>query len=185
MSICGKRVSLRTIRREDLHFLMELHNDPVSGATIGGWAPPVSYAQQEKWFLGLENSALNARFAIWRNEPEDIIGQCSFSELDIQSRTAYTNIRLSPAFTKQGFGSEAMYLLHLAGFDLLDLDCIGTRYLPTNLGTEGIVRKLGLVKECVLRSRIYKAGKHHDLAVVSITRDEFEILRQTYEAGRN
>lgn len=183
MNIYGRRVSLKAIQQEDLHFLMELYNDPVSGATLMGWGPPVSYAQQEKWFLGQQSSAVNVRFAVWRNDPEDIIGQCAFSALDMRNRMAQTNIRLSAAFIKQGLGSEAMYLLHLVGFDYLGLECIGTRYLSTNQGTEGLVRKLGLVKEGVLRSRIYKAGKHHDLVSASMTREEFEELRKKHDAG--
>lgn len=183
MNIFGKKISLKAIQREDLRFLMELHNDPVSGATIGGWDPPVSYHQQEKWFDGLGNSLQQLRYAIWRNEPEAIVGQCSLSSVDLRNRTAETNARLHPDAAGQGFGTETAYLLHMIGFDYLGLECIYTTYLADNSGSAGVVQKLGLVKEGVLRSRVYKAGKRHDLVSMSMKRIEFEELRKKYEEG--
>lgn len=183
MDIVGKKVTLKAIQEEDLKFLMDLFNDPRTGMTVGGWTPSVSYHQQLEWYSSIGKNSGVLRFAVWENHTGRLIGSCSIADIDTRSRTAEIHCRLSAENIGKGMGTDAAYQQLVVSFDYLDLACVTLKHLASNTVSQRVAERLGFVYEATLRSRAFKEGIRHDVAVHSILADEFAITKSRYRNG--
>lgn len=183
MNLTGSKVTLKAIQEEDLRFLMDLHNDPVTGQTIGGWAAPVSYRQQKEWFESIGKNPNVLRFSVWENNGDKLIGSCSLADIDTRNRTAEVHCRLDDKETRKGSGTDAVYLLLKLAFDFLDLAGVQATHLEENTRSAKLVKKLGFTQDGVLRARVFKFGQRHNMAYHFITNDEFVETKRRYEDG--
>jgi [ribosomal protein S5]-alanine N-acetyltransferase len=75
-----------------------------------------------------------------------------------------------------GITTEAANELIRFGFDHMELVRIQARCFIKNTGSERVMEKLGMTFEGIVRKGMFAKGKHQDLKLYSILKEEFTRL---------
>lgn len=78
-------------------------------------------------------------------------------------------------YWRQGFATEAINEIIKFGFDKLDLNRIGAVVFPENLASLNLLKKVGFIKEGVLREYIIQNDIEKDTIVLSLLKREYLI----------
>ncbi len=176
MIIKYEDITLRAIEIEDLELIREMINDPEIENMTGGGGLPVSKYQQENWFKSLENRKNEVRLMI-DTESNGTIGMVMLTDIDYKNSTAqfHSKIATSKNIRGKGYGTKATNALVEYGFDQLNLNCIYSHIIEYNIASQRVKEKCGFKKDGVLRNRVYKNGKYHNIVVWSILKSEKRI----------
>ena len=181
--IVGKNISLRPIELSDSPILQELMNNPNITNNVVGWSMPVSLLSQEAWIKNNINNKGNFRLVVIDNNTDEAIGITGLWDLDWHNQSAMSAIKLIPAKTKKGYGTEAVMLSMAWAFYNVGLRRLHGAILDFNGPSMGAyVKKCGWRIEGRQREAIFKKGSWHDLYNVAILKSEFDLLTdsQTY-----
>lgn len=103
-----------------------------------------------------------------------LIGNASIRRLEAGSRVADMGFELDPAHWGRGYATEsARAVLHF-GFQELDLHRVGAHCIAENTASAGVLRKLGMREEGVLREHEHFKGRWWDVRLFGILRREWE-----------
>jgi diamine N-acetyltransferase len=78
----------------------------------------------------------------------------------------------------KGYGTEAVELLLLHGFQTLNLNRIYLRVYSTNLRAKRSYEKAGFVLEGTLRQAMYRHGQYADIHIMSVLRPEWAACQE-------
>ncbi len=167
-------ITLRAIEESDLELLKEMINDPEIENMTGGYSYPVSTYQQRKWFESLSNRQNELRLII-DTEEHGAIGVVMLTDIDWKNRTAQTHSKITSRnnLRGKGYGTKASKALVKYAFEELNLHCLYIHTIDYNIAAQRVMEKCGFKKEGVLRERVYKNGKYHNVIVWSILKGEF------------
>ena len=168
MNIYFKDIVLRAIEESDLNMLKDMMNDPEIENVTGGYSYPVSSFQQRKWFENLQNRNNELRLIIETKE-HGAIGIVMLTNIDWKNRCAQSHSKIANGdFRGRGYGTMASAALVNYAFKELNLHCIYSHVLEHNEASKRVREKIGFIKEGILRDRVYKNGKYHNVEVWSI-----------------
>jgi RimJ/RimL family protein N-acetyltransferase len=143
--ISGDRLFLRPFEPEDgklaSRWLMQDTDDsfPNGPDVVNPWV----YGQRHV-ALANESPPTWVRFAIVRNEDDQLIGANGIENLDLLHRTAETESTIfHPEFRNQGYGTEAKHLLLEYAFDRLGLHMVYSWVSEFNTRSAAALRKQG------------------------------------------
>lgn len=167
-------ITLRAIEESDLELLKEMINDPEIENMTRGYSYPVSTYQQRKWFESLSNRQNELRLII-DTEEHGAIGVVMLTDIDWKNRTAQTHSKITSRnnLRGKGYGTKASKALVKYAFEELNLHCLYSHTIDYNIASQRVREKCGFKKEGVLRERVYKNGKYHNVIVWSILKGEF------------
>jgi len=173
MNIYFDDIKLRAVESGDLEMLRELINDPETEDMTGGYSFPVSEYQQLKWFENLNNNKNELRTVIEINGRGGI-GTAALSDIDWKNRTAEIHVKITDnkELRGKGYGTKAAKAIVKYAFDHLNLNLIYGHMNEYNIPSQRMLEKCGFKKDGVLRNRIYKNGKYHNIIAWSIERGE-------------
>lgn len=83
-------------------------------------------------------------------------------------------------FWNGGYGTEVTQLMVVYGFEVLNMHKVWLGVTADNLGALRCYEKVGFVKEGVLRDETYRNSRYYDAVRMSILRDEYDTLRDTW-----
>lgn len=169
MILKDDKVLLRAIEEEDAQILMDLINDPEVENAVYGWSYPVSLSAQKKWIANLNNDS-TVRYAI--EFEKRMVGVAIISSIDMKNRTANMNIKLLKSARGKGIATRVVNLLIQYCFEELNLHCLTANVIERNRGSRKLWEKLGFLQDGVLRERIYKNGKYHNVIAYSLLKEE-------------
>jgi ribosomal-protein-alanine N-acetyltransferase len=112
-------------------------------------------------------------FGIEYKENHKLIGTISFVFWNLKHQKAEVAYILSHPYWGQGIMTEALKEIIQFGFDSMDLVRIEARCIEENLGSEGVMKKEGMSYEGTLRKSMFTKGKHHNIKLYSILKDEW------------
>lgn len=170
MLLTSGDVVLRAIEYEDADFLRDMINDPQMEYMVVGWSLPVSRRRQLEWIESLQHHEL--KFIIEVNGTN--VGMASITELDHKNALANLNIKIAQDFRGQGIGSRTINLLAKYCFWELNLNCLTATVLEYNTASRRLFEGCGFAEEGILRDRVYKRGRYHNVIVYSLLRSEFD-----------
>lgn len=175
MLIKYKDVTLRAIEEEDLGLLREMINDPEIEKMTGGGGLPVSRKDQKEWYEHLNKRDIRL---IIDTEVLSAIGTVMLTDIDYCNSSAQCHIKLitNAQVRNKGYGTKAIYALVQHAFLYLNLHCIYSQILDYNIASQKAFAKCGFKQEGILRSRVYKNGKYHDVTMWSVLKDEFSVI---------
>lgn len=179
MILRGRKVILRAIERKDLELLVDLFNDPAIEYMVVGYAPPVSYEQEERWFENNMNSTDPMRWII-ETQKDGAVGMVTMGDFDWKNRVAHTTgIKLKgEKVTESGIAVDALMTMFGYGFDELNLNRIEGNYLDYNKAAAALNKVVGLVIEGVQKEAVYKQGEYHDLVLTAILKSDYDRRKQ-------
>lgn len=119
------------------------------------------YDQDKALFWGIESK-----------EDNKLIGTIDFVALKPIHKIGEIGYVLSPEYWGQGMMSEAAKAVISFGFEKLGLVRIQARCFIENTGSEGVMKKIGMSYEGTMRKGMYAKGKHRDVKLYSIVKEE-------------
>src|SRR4030042_1047836 len=112
--ICGERLRLRAVEREDLPRFVTWLNDPEVRRGLCLYLP-LSQGEEEKWFenmMSLPPPEHAMMIEILDGETWSPVGDCGFIKIDWRNRSGELGIFIGEKqYWNQGYGAEAMRLL--------------------------------------------------------------------------
>ncbi|GGH77177.1 GNAT family N-acetyltransferase [Pullulanibacillus pueri] len=170
----GERVFLRPIEQEDLHefYIKSLWDK--EGRKLTGTQTVFSRMGVQKWFeaISIDNSRIDLLICLQENDR--VIGDVAMLNIDHQNQRAIVRISIfEQAYLGRGYGTEAMGLLLVFGFDVLNLHRVGLDVYSFNSRAIKSYEKLGFKKEGIIRDELYYDGEFHDCIIMGLLRDEW------------
>lgn len=179
--IYGDRIRFRAVEKEDLPLFVKWLNDPEvrRGILLHN---PVSQAEEDGWYERmLQHSVDEHVMAIdVKESPTEtgddhwkIIGSLAFDHIDWHVRAAEMGILIGDkTYWNRGYGTEAVRLLCLHGFNTLNLNRVFLHVFENNPGAIRAYEKAGFILEGRERQAEYMDGQFIDVLRMSLLKSE-------------
>ena len=164
ISIHTNRVSLRWLAEADIQPLFAIFSDP---AVTRFWSsPPWTDLGQARQMLAESLADYRAksayRFAIERNDDQQLLGTCSLFHIHWQSRRAEIGYALGRPYWGLGYMQEALRALVDYTFRTLNFNRLEADIDPRNTASAKTLERLGFQKEGFLPERWIVDGEITD-----------------------
>ncbi|MFZ7824263.1 GNAT family N-acetyltransferase [Priestia sp. 40] len=129
------------------------------------------------------NQYENGKIAPWAIEYKEngkLIGTIDFISWHIEHNIAEIGYIISKDYWGNGIATEAVSEVIKFGFNHMDLIRVQARCFAENKGSACVMKKLGMSFEGTLRKAMFIKGKHQNLKMYSILKEEFSY---NYEAS--
>lgn len=169
----GERIYLSPMCIEDAPKYVKWMNDFKVTDGINSSAKVITLENEIKWLE--ENCKTgNYNFAIVKKENDELIGICSFHDIDKIYGTATVGIFIGEEENRnKGYGREALNLLISYGFDYLNLYNIMLNVYSFNKNAINCYKKVGFKEFGRRRNAIMQKNKRYDIIYMDIIREEF------------
>ena len=177
--------TLRPIEERDFDLLFSMINDPDIEDTTVGWNWPISKAQQWDFIRNFKNDERHIRLMIELTNKKTI-GMMAVNDIDWKNRTATIGYKVQAPVEDRIRGDffDALIGIYNYLFNELGLNCVYGSHLEDNSFSRKSGKSLPIQKEGILRQRIFKRGKYHNLISTSLLRDEFnDFMEQRVSAS--
>ena len=177
-------IYLRAFRSEDALFINALRRIEGMENKLGGIKRFVSPEREMKWVQDIimndDQSAIY--LAICENGNDTIRGYTSISDIDYRNGTCFwSGIKLSPDKSGKGYGHQtALLILKYVFEELRMVRCIATGLEEHEVAIK-LMEKAGFKKEGLMRNYVFKNGEHKNTWLMSILKEEYNLIKQKYE----
>jgi RimJ/RimL family protein N-acetyltransferase len=176
-------VFLRAFEMDDLPLINKWHNDEDINSLTGGNKYFVSSYYDKRW---LEDKMLNNKdniyCAICKKKTGNMIGYVSLNDIDYRNRKAlWGGIVIGDKESRnKGYASNATFQLLQYAFEELGLNKVTGNWLQSHKTSLLLGQLFGFKKEGVLRSEVFKGGEYHNVVIMSMLKQEYQLLKQNY-----
>ena len=171
-----ERLRLRELRPDDLEDIHAYGSDPRVSRFMD-WGPNSEQDSRDFLERGLKSQATWPRndvsLAIELKSTGAVIGAIRLWVVDVGNRTAEIGYSLSAEHWRQGVASEAARAMLGAGFTTLRLHRVVATCDRRNRGSWGVMRKLGMRREGLMRQDRQIKGAWRDTYLYAILADEY------------
>lgn len=170
------RLHLRKIRMDDLenyftclagseavtrYMLFRPHKDiSESAASIAKWLARYAAGGCYHWCIALKDT-------------DELIGVIDLLRFDEENSSCSFAYMLAEKFWGRGYGTEALRAVIDFGFAEMGLERIEADHMTENVASGAVMRKAGMVYQCMVPGKYEKNGKVYDAAVYAITRQQW------------
>ena len=178
------RLILRKVKKSDVGDIYEYCRSPIS-AKFADWQPHESISVTKQYISWLLSSARKGEYMTWVIELKatgEVIGTCSFTNMDKDFRVAEIGYGIKNAFWGKGYASEAVRAVFDYGFCNIGLVRIFARIMKNNVRSVHLARSVGMECEGLMKKAVWCKGAPHDLYYYAITDDDYRII---IEEGKN
>ena len=175
MVVRGPRLSLRYPAARDVPALFELGQDP-DVTRFFSWGPYTDESQPREFIADVtaqRERGQRLEFAI-ADESDRLIGITGFSEFSLRDRRATVGTWLGKPSWGTGANAESKALILRLGFERLGLLRATALASPHNARSLAALARLGFEHEGVLRGWHVHGGEQRDVAILRLTREDFE-----------
>ena len=182
----GQLVEFKAIDPEQAVTYTRWFQDPevlrlLSERPVIPWSGSAERRALERMARGQDDSV---HFAIHAVSDGQLIGNCSFKEIDHKNGSAGVGIVIGErGYWGKGFGRDALRLMLRYGFSELNLHRIWLKVFAFNERAIRAYRKVGFVEEGRLREAIYRDGRYWDELIMAVLRSEHGQARTAEKAG--
>jgi RimJ/RimL family protein N-acetyltransferase len=171
----GELVYLRPAEREDLPRFVRWFADAETTRHLMARAP-FSLPMEEHWFeqMVAEQGKTTYHFVICRLADDEPIGTAGLHDLDFVNGKAEFGISIGEKGEwNKGYGTDALNAICDFGFGELRLERIELQVYAPNARAQRSYEKAGFVLEGTLRHRHFAQGRHEDVLIMGLLRDEW------------
>ncbi|UTR14522.1 GNAT family N-acetyltransferase [Salipaludibacillus sp. LMS25] len=169
-----ERLRLRNITHEDaeniLHYLSD--EDVMKYYGLEPFRSLNDALDEIAWYQTLLNNKTGIRWGITLKEQAVIIGSCGFHNIVSQHFRGEVGFELSKEMWGKGIAFEAVEAIINYGFVHMNFQRIEALIEPPNLSSQKLVKKLGFMKEGLLRNYEFTRGKFYDLFMYSLLKQD-------------
>lgn len=169
----GERIYLSPMCMDDAEKYVKWMNDFKVTDGINNSRNVINLESEKKWIE--ENSKYgNYNFSIVKKDNDELIGNCSFFDIDKMYGTATVGVFIGEEENRnKGYGTEALKLLIGYGFDYLNLNNIMLNVYSFNENAINCYNKVGFKELGRRRGAITIKNKRYDIIYMDIIRDEY------------
>jgi RimJ/RimL family protein N-acetyltransferase len=173
--LCGSRVRLRPLERDDLPRYQELFSDPEINLSYGKLGVPESLSRLQRRFDAGEFDTTDRYLHLVMETEGTLIGAMVLrNEENLPSRSATFGIIIGdPAYHDRGYGTEASTLLLGYAFAVLGYHKINLDFFEYNARAKAMYEKLGFVLEGRRRENHWSRGRFWDDILMGLTAEEW------------
>lgn len=169
----GKRVTLRTVEREDLKALHEMAQHVELVMLADDYWNPIPFAKREKNFEKYLDDDDPSKFVIVVDTT--IIGSIGLHTKRRQAGSTSLGIAIyHPDYLGKGYGREAIGLLLDWAFRIQNWRRVWLQALATNERAIRSYRACGFVHEGLMREDAFYNGQYVDVVVMGMLRSEWD-----------
>ncbi|HEY7596588.1 MAG TPA: GNAT family protein [Actinophytocola sp.] len=171
----GERVRLRGVEPEDWAAFRRFDESSVDMRSADMIHLPRSAAGYRTWTAELAGAREGEEFmlAIETRADQVLVGALSTSAVERRAGRFHYGIAIGRDHQRHGYASDAIPLLLTYMFGERRFHKCEVRIYAFNEASIALHRKLGFQPEGRLRDHEYFAGRHHDLVLMGLTKDEF------------
>jgi RimJ/RimL family protein N-acetyltransferase len=173
----GARVVLRELRLSDATSLVAMLGAEEVARFIS--PPPTSVEGFEKfigWTLRQRTAGTYACFAVTIRGYDTAIGIFQLRQMDADFRTAEWGFAIGSPFWGTGVFREGADLMLDFAFETVGVYRLEARASVQNGRGNGALRKIGAVREAMLRKSFLRNGEHVDQVLYAILEDEWRAM---------
>jgi RimJ/RimL family protein N-acetyltransferase len=173
----GARVVLRELRASDAPSLFAMLSADEVARFIS--PPPTSVSGFEQfiaWTLRQRSAGTYACFAVTVRGYDTAIGIFQMRQIDADFRTAEWGFAIGSAFWGTGVFREGADLMLDFAFETVGVYRLEARASVQNGRGNGALRKIGAVKEAILRKSFLRNGEQVDQVLYAILEDEWRAM---------
>ncbi len=181
--IRGALVYLRAPERSDIGDFVRWFNDADVLRNLTMYAP-MSEAAENVWFDRMleRQGSTDLHFVICLLADDRAIGTAGLHGIDQVNGTAEFGIAIGEKDEwDKGYGTDALRAICDFGFGELRLERIGLLVYEGNARGRRAYEKAGFTMEGTMRHAHYAHGRHEDVHVMSLLRDEWQALAHRTE----
>jgi RimJ/RimL family protein N-acetyltransferase len=170
------RVDGFTLRKPELRDVEALHvikNDREIAAMLGGFGNGYSRADLEAW-VQHHGTARDEAFFVIADGDDRAVGHVALYKIDHRIGSAEFAILIGERkLWGTGLGRACSRQIIQYGFDELNLQRIYLEVLESNPRAQRLYESMGFVVEGKLRRHQFKNGRHVDVVVMGLLREDF------------
>jgi RimJ/RimL family protein N-acetyltransferase len=169
----GRSVYLRPVERDDAARFVEWFNDRDITRYLLKWRP-INFEQECELIAKGQGDPAHLILAAATIASDELVGVSGLHQIDPVNRNATFGITIgAKSEWGKGYGTEVTRLMVDLAFDTLNLHRVALEVFAEHASAQRVYEKLGFRREGVLRQRIWRDGKWHDLTLMSVLRDEW------------
>jgi RimJ/RimL family protein N-acetyltransferase len=173
----------RALKTEDAAFINELRKDQKMEEKLGSPSKFVSLERDQKWVndLIMNDNPTVAYFAVCENGSDEIIGYTSITEIDYRNGTCFgSGIKVVSPSPRKLYGLQALLLGFRVAFEEFRMARVKGVVLEEHTGSLKLMERAGFKREGLMRNFVFKNGEHKNCWLLSITKEEYPLIKQKY-----
>ncbi len=170
----GKKVYLRPLTADDIVSVQMWRIQSDLTALSCRPIPITSPADAAERYKKAEPSIERQYFAVVRNADNMLVGSTSYFDYNSQNRSAELGLIIDPDEQKNGYGTEALYLLCGYLFKFRGLNKVYAQTGGFNKPTIKLLEGLHFKKDATLRDHYFHNGEYFDGLIYSLLSFEFD-----------
>jgi RimJ/RimL family protein N-acetyltransferase len=182
--LTGKQVVLRELRISDAPALFAMLTTEEVARFIS--PPPTTVDGFErfiKWTLQQRRAGVYACFAVTLRGFDTAIGIFQVREIEANFVAAEWGFAIGSSFWGTGVFQEGAQLMLEFVFDTIEVHRLEARAAVENGRGNGALRKIGAVREAILRQSFLRGGRYLDQVLYSILQDDWRASRECVAAS--
>jgi len=177
--LTGKQVVLRELRVSDAPALCAMLTTDEVARFIS--PPPTSVEGFERFIMWAQHqrrAGVYACFAVTLRGFDTAIGIFQVHDIEMGFQTAEWGFAIGSPFWGTGVFQEGAQLLLEFAFDTIDVHRLEARASVQNGRGNGALRRIGAVREAILRQAFLRNGRYVDQVLYSILKDDWRAARE-------
>lgn len=174
----GKKVYLRAMEESDLNdnYLQWFNDEEVCRYNRHAIFPNNAEKMRD-YYASVQNSSSTVVLAIIDKKSDRHIGNASIQNIDWVSRVfEFAMIIGDKKFWSKGYGFEVAVLMISYGFERLNLNKCHSGTMEGNDNMLRLFEKLGMKKEGIRRSAMFKWNQYFDIIEYGVLKKEWKFL---------
>jgi [ribosomal protein S5]-alanine N-acetyltransferase len=173
-----ERLKLRKITLEDAEDMYFYGSNEVVSKYVT-WETHKTLSDTKEFIEFVLNNYENNKVSPWGIEFKEngkLIGTIDFISWNTSHKIAEIGYVISQEYWGKGIVTEAANEVIKFGFNNMDLVRIQARCFVENIGSARVMEKTGMSFEGIIRKGMFVKGKHRDIKMYSILKEEFSSL---------
>jgi len=175
-----ERLLLRKVTLDDVEDMYEYgSNEDLTKYVI--WETHKNLSDSKEFIEFVRTQYENKKVSPWGIELKEngkFIGTIDFVSWQPDHHAAEIGYVLSQDYWGKGIATEAANEVIAFGFNHMDLIRIQAKCFVENRGSARVMEKIGMSFEGIRRKGMFVRGKHRDLNIYSILKEEFATIHQ-------
>lgn len=171
-----QRLHLREMTPQDVTALLKHLGNPEVVKYID--VQPIKTREQAdewlKWMGSFFSARDGLRWGVILKADDTFIGSAGIHNWNREARYAEVGYDIAEAYWGHGYATEVVQAIIDFGMDRMHLNRIEADVIDGNTASMRVLEKLGFRREGVLRERVYKQGKYHDVHLFALLRKELD-----------
>lgn len=160
---------MRPLQLKDVDHIMTWVNDPEVVKNLQHFNKKFTKKDEEKYVKKILASKNDFVFSFF-NSSGEYIGQGGIHQIAWENKLGRLSIIIKREYWNKGYAQEILPTLIRYAFKELGLHKITLMYWKENKKAKHLYKKLGFVKEGVLKDEYFWQGKYHDMVRMAIIR---------------